>query len=723
MTNIRTLLLIDDDPAHAQAFREALLIANGGPFQGEWVRTLADGLERLRKEGIWALFLNLRLPDSQGLSTFDKLLQASPVAPILVLGGVDDEAVAIEALQRGAKDYLLEDHIDNYSLARAIRNMLERETAEDTLFTEKARAQITLDSIGDAVISTGISGNVVYLNAVAEEMTGWSKEEALDRPFAEIFRIIDGNTRKTAPSPVASAIEKNITVALTPNCILIRRDGHESAIEDSTAPIRDRTGAPAGAVIVFHDVSTLRAMVGEMKHLAQHDVLTDLPNRMLLKDRLTQAIATAQRNNTHVAVMFLDLDQFKHVNDSLGHTIADKLLQSVALRLVNCVRNTDTVSRQGGDEFVVLLSEIKHATDAGISARKILTVLTKAHSIDQHTLHVTASIGVSTYPEDGEDAELLIKNADIAMYQAKQKGRNTYQFFKKDMNLRAVNRQFIEDGLREALESDQFVLHYQPKINLTTGAISGMEALLRWMHPTEGLLGPLQFLPVAEDCGLILPIGRWVLREACRQVQEWIYGGLRVAPVAVNVSSLEFRSDGFLDNLRAILRDSGLDPRYLELELTETVLMQHAESTVSMLAAIKSIGVRLAVDDFGTGYSSLSYLKRFPINTLKIDQSFVRDITSCTDDVPIVRAVITMAKSLRHQVVGEGVETEEQMAFLRANGCDEAQGYYFSRPLAAEHFAKFLRTGTASFIPRPQLKGKSASSPWLIPTRKRLSPN
>ena len=519
MTNIHTLLLIDDDPAHAQAFREALLIANGGPFQGEWVRTLADGLERLRKEGIWALFLNLRLPDSQGLSTFDKLLQASPVAPILVLGGVDDEAVAIEALQRGAKDYLLEDHIDNYSLARAIRNMLERETAEDTLFTEKARAQITLDSIGDAVISTGISGNVVYLNAVAEEMTGWSKEEALDRPFAEIFRIIDGNTRKTAPSPVASAIEKNITVALTPNCILIRRDGHESAIEDSTAPIRDRTGAPAGAVIVFHDVSTLRAMVGEMKHLAQHDVLTDLPNRMLLKDRLTQAIATAQRNNTHVAVMFLDLDQFKHVNDSLGHTIADKLLQSVALRLVNCVRNTDTVSRQGGDEFVVLLSEIKHATDAGISARKILTVLTKAHSIDQHTLHVTASIGVSTYPEDGEDAELLIKNADIAMYQAKQKGRNTYQFFKKDMNLRAVNRQFIEDGLREALESDQFVLHYQPKINLTTGAISGMEALLRWMHPTEGLLGPLQFLPVAEDCGLILPIGRWVLREACRQVQ------------------------------------------------------------------------------------------------------------------------------------------------------------------------------------------------------------
>jgi diguanylate cyclase (GGDEF)-like protein/PAS domain S-box-containing protein len=723
MTNTRTLLLMDDDPAHAQTFREALLNANGGPFQGEWVRTFAEGFERLEKKGIWAIFLNLHLSDSQGLSALDKLLQAAPGVPTLVLGGIEDEAIAIEALRRGAKDYLVEDRIDSYSLARAIRNMAERETAEDTLFTERARAKVTLDSIGDAVISTGISGNVTYLNAVAEEMTGWSKEEALDRPFAEVFKIIDGNTRKTAPNPVASAIEKNTTVALTPNCILIRRDGHESAIEDSTAPIHDRTGAAAGAVIVFRDVSMSRAMVGEMKHLAQHDILTDLPNRMVLKDRLTQAIAAAHRNNTPVAVMFLDLDQFKHINDSLGHAIADKLLQSVAVRLVNCVRSTDTVSRLGGDEFIVLLSEIKHSTDAGITARKILTALTTSHSIDQHTLHVTASIGVSTYPEDGEDAELLIKNADTAMYQAKQKGRNNYQFFKKDMNLRAVNRQAVEDGLREALESEQFVLHYQPKINLTTGAISGMEALLRWMHPTAGLLRPLQFLPIAEDCGLILPIGRWVLREACRQVQEWIYGGLRVAPVAVNVSSLEFRSDDFLDSLRAILRDTGLDPSYLELELTETVLMQHAESTVAMLGALKSIGVRLAVDDFGTGYSSLSYLKRFPIDTLKIDQSFVRDITVGSCDIPIVRAVITMAKSLRQRVVGEGVETEEQMAFLRANGCDEAQGYYFSMPLPAKDFAKLLKPGIGSFIRGPQLKGASATSPWLIPTRKHLSPN
>jgi len=717
MGNRRTVLLIDDDPAHAKVFREALVDASDGPFEGNWVRTLAEGFVRLEKKGIWAIFLNLHLSESEGLTTFDQLHHAAPGMPTLVLGGSGDKAIALEALRRGAKDYLLEGHIDCSSLSRAIRNMVERETAEDALFTEKARAQVTLDSIGDAVISTNISGNVTYLNPVAEKMTGWSKEDAFGRPFVEIFKIIDGTTRKTAPNPITAAIEKNKIVALTPNCILVRRDGSESAIEDSTAPIHDRSGAVTGGVIVFHDVSMSRAIVGEMQHLAQHDVLTDLPNRMLLKDRISQAIASAHRNSTQVAVMFLDLDQFKHINDSLGHAIGDKLLQSVAARLIGCVRNTDTVSRQGGDEFVVLLSEIKHAADAGNMARKILTTLTGCHTIDRHDLHITASIGVSTYPADGEDAEILMKSADTAMYQAKEKGRNNYQFFKKEMNLRAVNRQSLEAGLRDALEHNQFVLHYQPKINLATGNISGVEALVRWMHPTLGLVPPLEFLPIAEDCGLILPIGRWVLREACRQVQEWIAFGLRIAPVAVNVSSLEFRSEGFLENIRAVLRDTGLNPRFLELELTETVLMQHAESTLAVLSSLKSIGVRLAVDDFGTGYSSLSYLKRFPIDSLKIDQSFVRDITSGSDDVPIVRAVITMAKSLRQRVVGEGVETEEQMSFLQAHGCDEVQGYYLGMPLTAEHFAKLLKPGMGSFIPTPRSRSGPTTSPWLIPTK------
>jgi diguanylate cyclase (GGDEF)-like protein len=440
-------------------------------------------------------------------------------------------------------------------------------------------------------------------------------------------------------------------------------------------------------------------MTLEMSHLAQHDILTDLPNRLLLKDRISQAIVAARRNNTKVAVMYLDLDGFKNINDSLGHAVGDNALQSVAKCLVSCVRSSDTVSRLGGDEFVVLLSEIKHPSDAGITARKILTAVTASHRFDLHDLQLMASIGLSTYPEDGQDAEILLKNADTAMYQGKKRGHNNYQFFNQDMNTRTIERQTIEADLRGALKRQEFVLHYQPKINLQTGRITGTEALIRWLHPSRGLVSPLQFIPIAEESDLILPIGQWVLREACRQVQDWIAAGLHATPVAVNVSSLEFRSEGFLDSLRAILKDTRLDPRYLELELTESVLMQHAKSSVSVLSTLKSIGVRLAVDDFGTGYSSLSYLKRFPIDSLKIDQSFVHDITTDTDDATIISAVISMARSLRQCVIAEGVETEEQVTFLQAHSCDEAQGYYFSKPVVAHQFAKLLETGIAPFAP------------------------
>jgi diguanylate cyclase (GGDEF)-like protein/PAS domain S-box-containing protein len=699
MTVIRNLLLIDKNPAHAEAFREALPNAKDGPFHIEWVQSFSQGVERLREKTIWAIFANLSLPDSQGLDTIDKLLQAAPGVPILVMGGVEDEDLSTEALQHGAKDYLLEGHIDTYSFGRAIRNMAERRTAEEVLFIEKERASVTLNSIGDAVLSTDILGNVTYLNVVAEKMTGWTCAEALGRPLGEVFHIIDGATREPSPNPMALAVETDRTVGLTANCILIRRDGSESFIEDSAAPIHDRSGSITGAVIVFHDVSMSKTITEEMAHLATHDGLTNLPNRMLLTDRANQAIVRARRNGTRVAVMYLDLDGFKHINDSLGHTVGDKMLRSVATCLVCCVRSSDTVSRQGGDEFVVLLSEISHAADASITARKILTALTSSHACNDANLHITLSIGLSTYPEDGEDAETLIKNADAAMYLAKQEGRNNYRFYTKEMNVRAIERQIIEADLRLALERHEFVLHYQPKISLETGEITGVEALIRWVHPDRGLIPPAQFIPIAEESGLILPIGRWVLREACRQVKDWMDAGLHIASVSVNVSSLEFRSGDFIEGVRAILKETRLDPSCLELELTETVLMRRAESTSSVLRTLKSIGVRLALDDFGTGYSSLSYLKKFPIDSLKIDQSFVRDITADTDDAAIVNAVITMAKSLKKCVIAEGVETEDQMTFLQAYGCDEAQGFYFSRPVAAEQIAKLLETGIASFVP------------------------
>jgi diguanylate cyclase (GGDEF)-like protein len=417
---------------------------------------------------------------------------------------------------------------------------------------------------------------------------------------------------------------------------------------------------------------------------------------MLLNDRVRQAIALAPRHLKKVAVLFLDLDGFKYINDSLGHPIGDKLLQSIAKRLVTCVRGSDTVSRQGGDEFVVLLSEMDQPDDAVITAQRMLQAVAEVHSIGHHDLHVTASIGLSIYPDDGLDAETLIKNADTAMYQAKENGHQSYKFFKPAMNVRAVERQSIEESLRRALERQEFALHYQPIINLKTGEISGAEALIRWNHPTRGLVSPAQFIPVAEDCGLILPIGNWVLREACRQAQAWAVAGLPLGTIAVNISAIEFRDEHFLEGVFGILKDTGLDPRSLELELTESVLMKRAESTESILKALRARGVQAAVDDFGTGYSSLSYLRRFPIDALKIDQSFVRQITTAPDETTIVTAVISMGRSLKLRVVAEGVETEEELAFLQAHQCDEAQGYYFSRPVRPEQFAKLLETGIPS---------------------------
>jgi len=431
----------------------------------------------------------------------------------------------------------------------------------------------------------------------------------------------------------------------------------------------------------------------QLDHLAHHDVLTDLPNRMLLQDRLGQAVGLARRQGRQLAVMFLDLDRFKHINDSLGHAVGDQLLQSVAQRLVSCVRHSDTISRQGGDEFVLLLPYIEHADDAALSAQKILAALAPPHRIDRHDLHISVSIGISIYPDDGQDAETLIKSADTAMYHAKENGRNNYSFFEQSMNARVVQRQFIESGLRRALERQEFVLYYQPKINLQSGTIVGVEALIRWRHPQRGLLPPAQFVPIAEDCGLILPIGRWVLREACRQARAWQDAGLPPITIAVNTSALEFHDKDFLENIRATLEATRLEPHFLELELTESVLMRDAESTDSMLHALADFGVKLTVDDFGTGYSSLSYLRQFPIDTLKIDQSFINQMTSNPDDAAIVTAVISMGKSLKQRVLAEGVETPEQYAFLLAQQCDEGQGSYFGRPVPAEEFAGLLENG------------------------------
>jgi len=715
------ILLIQADAQGAQVVREALSKSRDSTFHVEWVRTCALGLERLAAHGganqkgsggISAILVDLLLPDVSGMDVVDQIYAATTQIPMVILSSLDDEEIAKTAMQHGAQDFLLKERLDDYVLPKTLAAVIERAAIAEVLFNEQERAQVTLNSIGDAVISTDIGGKVTYLNIVAERLTGWLSAEAIGRSMEEVFRIIDSDTRETVQNPLQMATQQNQTVGLPPTCILIRRDGVESAIEDSSAPIHDRRGQVTGAVMVFHDVSAARALTLKLAHFAQHDSLTDLPNRALLNDRLTQAISLAQRHHTALAVLYLDLDRFKHINDSLGHLAGDRLLQSVALRLSECVRATDTVCRLGGDEFVILLSEVAHAHDAAACADKLFQAVRMPFVLGEHEIHVTASIGIVIYPGDGAEVEALLKNADSAMYEAKDRGRNNYQFYRSDLNSSATERQSLEGGLRHAVERNELELHYQPIMNLTTGALAGVEALIRWQHPTLGFVPPSQFIVIAEECGLIVPIGQWVLREACRQAKAWENAGLPSFRLAVNISAVELRSKEFVAGVAAILAETGFDPLRLELELTETFLMQDSKSTSLVLNALKELGVQLALDDFGTGYSSLSYMRRFPIDALKVDQSFVRDLTTDADDASVVSAVIHMAKSLHMRVVAEGVETREQRSFLEEHKCSEAQGFYFSRPLKADALADFLRAASLRIArPRRSVKALSKAAP------------
>ena len=699
--SIKTVLLVEDNPGDARLLRE--MLQEEGLYSSELLH--ADSMGRAEKilaeHAVDIILLDLGLPDAQGLEAVRRARAVAPRVPLVVLTGLDDEVLAAQALQEGAQDYLIKGQItssagqvETRGLLRALRYAVERKNMEDALFVETERAQVTLNSIGEAVICTDVGGKVTFLNPVAEKLTGWSLQDAAGRPMVDVFQVLDATSRETTPNPMEMAVDQNQVVHLPSNCVLIRRDGHEVPIEDCVAPIHDLEGKVAGAVIVFRDVSAARAMTAHIAHTAQHDFLTGLPNRMLLNDRVGQAIAAAQRHEKQVAVLFLDLDGFKHINDSLGHPTGDRLLQSIAWRLVECVRGADTVSRQGGDEFVVLLSEVEQPEDAAHTARRMLQVVAEAHSIDQHDLHVTTSIGVSVYPDDGLDAETLIKNADTAMYQAKENGRQSYRFFKPAMNVRAVERQSIEESLRRALERNEFALHYQPKIDLRTGAITGAEALLRWTHPTHGLVSPARFIPVAEDCGLILPIGAWVLREACAPGAS--LGGCRPSG---NDHGCKRLRDGVSE--RELSEKSNRHPgrNRLRSKLSRARADGERSYEACGIHRIHSPirereGVQVAVDDFGTGYSSLSYLRKFPVDALKIDQSFVRQISG-GEDTTIVTAVIAMARSLKLRVVAEGVETVGELTFLRAHQCDEAQGYYFSRPVPPQQFATLLKTGIA----------------------------
>ncbi len=566
-------------------------------------------------------------------------------------------------------------------------------SATHSLLEQKERAQVILHSIGDAVIATDAQGIVEYMNPTAESLTGWTGKQAREQPVNMLFRVINEQNREKVTYPVSRCLQTGRSITYPDHSAVLSRNGREEwPIRASAAPIRNQKGEVLGSVIVFSDVTEPRRMAQQMVHQATHDALTELPNRTLLQEQLQAAIERTIRNGLRLVLLFVDLDRFKAVNDGLGHAVGDTLLKAVGTRLKASSREADTVARLGGDEFVIVLENIHHEAQATSIARKVRKALEKPYLIEGRECFITGSIGISLFPRDGRDAETLLKNADAAMYQAKEKGRNNVQYYSQKMNVHSRERLLLEHELRHAVERNQLVLHYQPQVEPKTGKVLGVEALLRWQHPQFGLIAPAEFIPLAEETGLIIPIGQWVIQTATAQIKAWQTDGLPQLRLAINLSPRQFMEPGVTDMIADTLKQSKLEPCYLELEITENLIMDDLENTVNTLQVLKSMGVKLAIDDFGTGYSSLSYLKRFPIDRLKIDKSFVRDIDTNPDDAAISSAVIAMAHNMKLKVIAEGVETEAQLNYLKSRSCDEVQGYYFSRPLPANEIAAVLRT-------------------------------
>lgn len=560
---------------------------------------------------------------------------------------------------------------------------------EDLTVEKAAREQLQLarkifEVNSEAIMVTDAENCIVQVNAAFEKITGYEASEVMGRDPKVL-----GSGRHDA------AFFKNMWQALvdrghwTGEIWDRRKDGSEYPKWVRVDTIRDAGGCISHYVTVFSDISERKANEERIRHLAQHDALTGLPNRFTLAAHLEHALARAERSGEKVGLMFIDLDNFKNINDTLGHHIGDRLLCEVARRISRAVRKSDIVARIGGDEFVVVLESTKVETDEGFVAQKIIDQLADSVTIDGNVLHTTPSIGLAIFPEDGENAEELMKNADVAMYHAKSAGRNNYQFYTEHMNHAAAVRAQMEGRLRAALSGDEFLLHFQPQINLATGRVSGIEALIRWQNPELGLVSPANFIPLAEEVGLIVPISAWVLENACRTAKSWRNQETPFECISVNISPQEFRQRNFPEMVAAVLQKTGLPAACLELEITESTLMDSADTTVEMLLRLKALGVTLAIDDFGTGYSSLGYLKRFPIDRLKIDRSFVRDLETDSSDAAISTAVIVLAHSLGLQVVAEGVETQGQADFLLQQGCDSVQGYLFSRPVPADEAAAY----------------------------------
>ena len=565
----------------------------------------------------------------------------------------------------------------------AVRDVTEHKQALAAVVEAKERVEQLYRVMPSAVFTVDKEARITSFNDKAVEITGYEAAEIIGKKCT-VFSL---NPCTSKCGLFSADVQKPI---MGRECTIRRKDGEIRTLSKNVDMVCDVDGHVIGGVESFEDITERKHAEEMLNYMAFYDLLTDLPNRTLLSDRVITAIANAHRSGSMMALLFLDLDRFKTINDTLGHTVGDQLLQGVAERLKGCLREGDTIARLGGDEFTLLLPQIASVDDATSVAQKVIDVLKPSFNFEGRELHITTSIGIALYPSDGKDVQSLLKNADTALYRAKEQGRNNYQLYAPSMNAKAFERLAMEVSMRKALDREEFTIYYQPQVDLQTGAIIGMEALIRWMHPDLGLVYPTEFIPMAEETGLIVPIGEWVLRAACEQNKAWQDEGHAPIRMAVNLSCRQFQQEDLADRVERIVKETGLDPQYLELEITESVLMKDADAAVATLNKLKKKGIYISIDDFGTGYSSLGYLKRFPIDVLKIDQSFIRELSAGTEDAAIATAIITVAHTMNLKALAEGVETLEQLELLRALKCDSMQGFVFSRPIPAAEASKIL---------------------------------
>jgi len=688
------VLLVEDNAGDARLVETHLRRADRASFTLERVDRLEEGLARLQDGGVDVVLLDLTLPDSQGIDTFERAYAEAPQVPIIVMTGIDDAEMARKAVRDGAQDYLVKRQVDTQLLIRSIYYAIERKRFEEHMRESEERYSLAVNGANDGVWDWNLGSGEVYYSPRWSGLLGLAEDEVSSQPAAWFDRVHPDDLDRLR-NEIKGHLEGR-TEHFESEHRMRHRDGSYRWMLSRGIAIREESGPAYRMAGSLTDIHGRKMTEQQLLHDAMHDALTGLPNWALFMDRLGIALAQAKRRGDHMfAVLFLDLDRFKNVNDSLGHTVGDRLLVAIARRLRKLLRPGDTVARLGGDEFAVLVSAIEGPADVTRITDRIHEELGRAFDLEGHEVFTTASIGIALGSDGYDRPEEVLRDADTAMYRAKSLGKNRHSIFDQEMHQQAVELLQLETDLRRAVEREEFCLHYQPIISLASGEIEGFEALVRWRHPVRGLVYPNEFIPVAEETGLIVPIGWCVLREACQKMTEWHrrYPSLQTMSINVNLSGRQFLQPDLDEQIRSILEDAHLDPSRLRLEITESMIMEDADSAVMKLEQLRDTGVQLHLDDFGTGYSSLSHLHRLPTHTIKIDRSFVSRMSESKDHTEIVATIVALARSLGMSAAAEGLETADQLARLRDLSCDYGQGFYISRPLDDQAASDLIASG------------------------------